>query len=242
MSDNQLPDRVEPNPDVVLRCSNVWKVFKTGDNVIKALRDVSLSVRKAELLCIRGPSGSGKSTLINLLGALDFATTGEVVGLGLPYRELSGRELSRFRKRYLGFVFQELSLISHLTALENVLLPCLFDGTSREELEELGSELLGKVGALQRSSHRPRELSSGERQRVAIARSLVRSPQIVLADEPTASLDSANVEKVVTVFRELCDQGVTVVVATHDDRIQKAAHRTVWINDGVLTDQPSGIA
>ncbi len=235
MLDDNPEASIAGDPDVTMRCIDVWKIFRSGDSIVKALQDVSLTIRKSELFCIRGPSGSGKTTLLNLLGALDSATKGEVFGLGLAYRSLSSRELARVRRDYLGFVFQELSLIPHLTALENVLLPCMFDRTSHKELQERASALLQKVDALHRASHLPRQLSAGERQRVGIARALVREPRVILADEPTANLDNKNVEKVVAIFQDLCNNGVTIVVATHDDRIEKAAHRVVWINDGILT-------
>jgi len=224
--------------DVTLVCRDVWKVFRSGDSIVKALQGVSLYIGRGELFCIRGPSGSGKTTLLNLLGALDFPTKGEVFGLGLSYQDLSSRELGKFRREYLGFVFQELSLVPHLTAAENVLLPKLFDGTSREELELTASRLLHRVDGFHRSSHFPPQLSAGERQRVGIARALVRDPRIVLADEPTASLDNKNVGKVLTIFRDLCNSGVTIVVATHDDRVERASDHVVWINDGILSEEP----
>lgn len=240
MSVSSLRANYEVDGDVVLYCKGVWKIFRAGDGVIKALRDVSLAVQKGELLCVRGPSGSGKSTLLNILGTLDSPTTGEVVGLEMRYQDLSQFQMSRFRRNYLGFVFQELSLIPHLTALENVLMPCLFDPGADEVVARFAVKLLQDVGAYHRASHFPRQLSSGERQRVAIARSLVRNPRIVFADEPTANLDNANVEKVISIFKGLCNQGVTIVVATHDERIERASARTIWIDDGVLSDRPIG--
>jgi len=220
--------------ELALSCSDVWKVFRSGRVIVKAVQGVSLTVQKGQIVCVRGPSGSGKSTLLSLLGALDTPTKGEVFGLGMRYVDLTMFELSRLRRNHYGFVFQELSLIPHLTAAENAVAPRMFEGISQRELREQSSCLLEKVGLLHRASHYPRELSYGERQRVAIARALSNAPAIVFADEPSANLDNGNVERLVEVFKELQRGGTTIVVATHDVRLEGMAAQILSMNDGIL--------
>jgi ABC-type lipoprotein export system ATPase subunit len=168
------------------------------------------------------------------MAALEPPTKGEVFGLGMRYGAMNEHELGRFRRRSLGFVFQELSLIPHLTAAENIVAPLLFDHFSRGALRTLRNELLGRVGLAHRASHFPRQLSYGERQRVALARAIVNKPKIVIADEPTANLDTSNVEHVVSILKELCANGTTVIVATHDDVLERAAGRVLRMSDGML--------
>ncbi len=218
----------------VLVCEGAWKIFQRGRRVVRALVDLSLEVRSREFLCLTGPSGSGKSTLLNLLGALDVPTKGEVYGLGLRYRGLSNEECGRFRRVNVGFVFQELRLIRHLTAVENVMLPKLFDGMDRGTLLETALRLLGQVEMTERADHFPYELSYGEQQRVAFARAIVTAPKIILADEPTANLDDASADRVLAIMHALRSSGTTVVVATHDERLTRTASRILRIEGGTL--------
>jgi putative ABC transport system ATP-binding protein len=221
--------------EAVVSCERVWKIFRSSAEIVKAVQDVSLEVKQGEFLCVRGPSGSGKSTLLTILGALEPPTKGEVSALGLRYGALSSYELSRFRRLRVGFVFQELSLIPHLTASENVIAPRLFDGVGKRRLTTIADDLLRRVGLENRSRHYPRQLSYGERQRIALARAIVNDPKILIADEPTANLDPANVERIVTILNELCSRGTAVIVATHDVRLEQAADRVLGMSNGMLT-------
>lgn len=226
---------VEPGTQSeALICESVWKIFERGRLIVRALSDISMRIRSGEVLALVGSSGSGKSTLLNLLGALDIPTKGEVYGLGFRYKNLSNEERNRFRRNNIGFVFQELRLISHLTAVQNVMLPRLFDGLEGAALTEQAQSLLGRVGVSGRSDHFPYELSYGEQQRVAIARAIITAPKIILADEPTANLDVKNADGVVGILQDLRANGATVVVATHDHRVMESADRVVRIEGGLL--------
>jgi ABC-type lipoprotein export system ATPase subunit len=216
----------------------VWKVYRTGDGVVRALKAISAEILAGEFACLRGASGSGKSTLLGILGGLEPPTDGEVVVLGRRYQDMAPQESGRFRRTNIGFMFQELTLVPHLTAVENVYLPRLFDGVSRRELDTQAKTLLDRVGLAHRAAHQPRQLSVGERQRVALARAIVNRPPLLLVDEPTANLDGASAERVLGLLQELRKEGTTVVVATHDDRVERAATRVLRLNDGML--QPGG--
>lgn len=212
----------------------VWKIYRTGDTVVQALKAVSAEIPAGELVCLRGASGSGKSTLLALLGGLEPPTTGEVVVLGQSYGAMTSQEAGRFRRTQIGFMFHELPLVPHLTATENVYLPRLFEGLARRTLEAHALALLERVGLGARATHEPRQLSVGERQRVALARALVHRPPLLLVDEPTANLDGASAERVLGLLEELRAEGTTVVVATHDDRVERASSRVLRLDDGLL--------
>ena len=226
---------VVPDDPVAFRCEHVWKLFQRGRRVVQALIDINLSAQSGEFLCLIGPSGSGKSTLLNLLGALDLPTKGEVFGFGYSYRALGNEGCNRFRRANVGFVFQELRLVPHLTAAENIMLPTLFDGADPNVAKSRARELLDRYEMDDRHDHFPFELSYGERQRVAIARAVFTRPRVVLADEPTANLDDENAERVTRSLYELRAAGTTVVVATHDDRITATADRAVRLTKGALS-------
>ncbi len=217
-----------------LVCDQVWKIYRSGEDIVRAVRDISVRVNDGELLLVRGPSGCGKSTLLNLLGGLDLPTKGEITVFGVRYQALNPFELSRFRKQNVGFVFQELSLIGHLTAVENVELPQMFDGIDRKSLRATAMELLAKVSVEHRATHTPKGLSFGERQRVAIARAIMGTPRLLLVDEPTANLDTANAHKIIDIFGKLRNQGTTIVMATHDERFETRADRVIHLLDGAL--------
>lgn len=222
------------NAPVVMSCTGVWKVFARAGAVVRAVKDVSLMVRKGDLLCISGPSGSGKSTLLSILGAIDLPTKGTVTAFDLDIARLSEPDRDRFRRECVGFVFQDLRLIAHLTAEENAVLPALFDGVSSDGLQRIGSDALERVGLHSRRLHFPTELSYGEQQRVAFARALVRSPRIVLADEPTANLDDDNADRIIELLSTVAESGVPCIVATHDPRLLRKAHRVLSMRDGQL--------
>jgi putative ABC transport system ATP-binding protein len=206
-----------------------------GEQAVEALRGVSLVVSAGELVCITGPSGSGKSTLLHLLGGLDRPTSGSVRLEGAPLESYSDGELSRLRRKRLGFVFQFFYLVPSLTAVENVALPLLLDGARMSDVREAALARLAAVGLSARATHRPHQLSGGEQQRVAVARALIAAPALVLADEPTGNLDSAAGAVVLeSLQRAVRDEGRTVVLVTHDARAAAFATRTVTMKDGAI--------
>ena len=202
--------------------------------IVHALRGVSLRVDAGDYVAIAGPSGSGKSTLLQLLGGIDTPSAGAVELLGIPLDTLSDRELTRLRLTRLGFIFQRFHLLPVLTARENVELPMAEAGVPRGERRERARELLAYVGLEHRASHRATQLSGGEMQRVAIARALANRPAVLLADEPTGELDAATGQEILMLFRRLNDDGTTLVVVTHDDRLAAEAGRTVHMLDGTI--------
>ncbi len=211
----------------------VNKVFTKGDEKVYALDAVNLDVYRQEYLSIMGPSGSGKSTLFNMVGALDKPSAGQVTVGGVSLPSLSSAELSYFRCKHIGYVFQTYNLIPWLTALGNVMLPLTFLGATEKEAERRAAEVLDIVGLGHRMDHTPGECSGGQQQRIAIARALANDPSIILADEPTANLDQKTGEEIIDLLSALCKQeGVTVITATHDYKMLKASDRIVWIKGG----------
>ncbi|MDD5678248.1 MAG: ABC transporter ATP-binding protein [Kiritimatiellae bacterium] len=219
--------------NVLFKIRKLNKVFNLGHTTVHALSDVSLDIFEGEYLSVMGPSGSGKSTLFNMIGALDRPTSGEITVAAIDLMKLSRRQLAYFRGNHIGYVFQSYNLIHAYTALDNVALPLLFSGASYADAVARAREVLNHVGLAERLTHRPDELSGGQQQRVAIARALANHPAIILADEPTANLDTATGEEIIGLLSELVKtQGVTCVTATHDHKMLAASDRILWIKDG----------
>lgn len=201
---------------------------------LHVLRDISLEIRRGEMVSIMGASGSGKSTLLNILGILDSYDSGSYVLDGIPIANLSENRAAELRNRLIGFVFQSFNLIGYKNALENVALPLYYQGISRKKRNAMAMEQLERMGLADRAHHLPGELSGGQKQRVAIARALVTQPSIILADEPTGALDSHTSAEVMDVFRELNAQGMTIAIVTHDPEVGAAAQRCIRIVDGQI--------
>lgn len=219
---------------VVIRTDALAKVYEMGSEKVHALRGVDVEIRKGEYVAIMGPSGSGKSTLMNLIGCLDSPSTGRYWLAGRLVSELDDDELAYIRNKEIGFVFQTFNLLPRATALHNVELPLIYNGTPSEERLEKARKALQKVDLTERMHHKPNELSGGQRQRVAIARALVNSPSIVLADEPTGNLDSKTGEEIMALFHNLHGQGNTIILVTHEHEIAQHAHRIIHIRDGAI--------
>jgi putative ABC transport system ATP-binding protein len=223
----------EDKKKVIIRGVDIVKTYKTGEQVTHALRGATLEVFKGEYLSIMGPSGSGKSTLFNAIGALSKPTSGKVYIDQVDIAQLDTEELAWLRCRKIGYIFQSYNLIQVMTCLENVTLPMSFAGIDGEEAREKGIKILKMVGLGHRILHKPAELSGGQQQRVAIARSLANSPEIILADEPTANLDQNTGQEMITLLRKLQKElNVTIISATHDLKMLKASDRILWIDDG----------
>ena len=219
---------------IVIRTEALAKVYQMGAEEVHALRGVDLEIRKGEYVAIMGPSGSGKSTLMNLIGCLDSPSSGRYWLAGRLVSELDDDELAYIRNKEIGFVFQTFNLLPRATALHNVELPLIYNGTPAEERIERAKNALERVDLTPRMNHKPNELSGGQRQRVAIARALVNNPSIVLADEPTGNLDSKTGEEIMSLFENLHGQGNTIILVTHEMDIAQHAHRVIFIRDGKI--------
>jgi putative ABC transport system ATP-binding protein len=222
-----------PGP-LVIDIENITKEYVMGEEIIHALRGVTLQIRRNEYLAIMGPSGSGKSTLMNMLGCLDTPSSGRYEFNGKNVSDMDGDELADIRNREIGFVFQTFNLLPRSTSLRNVELPLIYAGISPEEREVRAAQALADVGLGDRLSHKPNELSGGQRQRVAVARALVNNPSIILADEPTGNLDSRTGEEIMALFESLYQKGNTVILVTHEPDIAAHARRNVHLRDGVI--------
>ena len=223
---------VLPSDSAIIRTEDLWKTYDMGAIQVNALSGVSFEIRRGEYVAIMGPSGSGKSTLMNLIGCLDTPTRGRYWLNTRLVSELSDDELAYIRNKEIGFVFQTFNLLSRATALHNVELPLIYNGTPAVERIARAKEALAKVDLADRMSHKPNELSGGQRQRVAIARALVNNPSIILADEPTGNLDSATGEEIMNLLDRLQAVGNTIVLVTHERDVAARAHRIVHIRDG----------
>jgi putative ABC transport system ATP-binding protein len=221
----------------MLELRGVSKVYGTGAGEVQALRDVGLSVEAGAMVAVMGPSGSGKSTLLTIAGSLEDPTSGEVVVAGQELARMSRNGKARLRRRSIGFVFQDFNLLPGLTAAENVALPLELDGVPARRARKAGLGALESLGLADRASHFPDQLSGGERQRVAIARAVVGEHQLLLADEPSGALDTANGEAVMRLIHAACKRGMAAVVVTHDAQLASWADRVVFLRDGRVTDQ-----
>jgi putative ABC transport system ATP-binding protein len=229
-----------PHPGDVIVTNNLWKTYEMGDQEVHALRGVDIRIRHNEYVAIMGPSGSGKSTLMNLLGCLDSPSQGKYWLNGHDVSKLNDDELARIRNKEIGFVFQTFNLLARATALHNVELPLIYNGTPAAERIARAKEVLESVNLGERMMHKPNELSGGQRQRVAIARALVNRPSIILADEPTGNLDSKTSVEIMGLMDELHAKGNTIILVTHEPDIAEFAHRIISIRDGsVASDGPS---
>jgi len=218
--------------NTLIRLEKIVKNYRVGTIIVRALREVSLTINKNEYVAIMGPSGSGKSTLMNILGCLDTPTSGTYILNGTDVSKQPDSELAEIRNKEIGFVFQTFNLLPRYTALENVMLPLVYAGFSKEERIKRAEEVMVSVGLADRMHHRPNELSGGQRQRVAIARALVNHPSIILADEPTGNLDSRTSVEIMSLFHDIHQKGNTIILVTHEEDIARHAHRIVRLRDG----------
>jgi len=222
----------------IIRLENASRFYKVGTETVKALDTVTMSIYRNEFVALMGASGSGKSTMMNLLGCLDTATAGTYHLNGTDVSKMTDNELAEVRNREIGFIFQTFNLLPRSTALENVMLPLIYAGISKNERQIMAKETLGHVQLSDRMDHRPNELSGGQRQRVAIARALVNKPSIVLADEPTGNLDSKTSIEIMGLMEEIHRQGNTIIVVTHEEDIASHSHRIIRLKDGrIETDK-----
>ncbi|MBK8055390.1 MAG: ABC transporter ATP-binding protein [Saprospiraceae bacterium] len=218
----------------MITLEKISKSYKMGDEIINALKSISLTISKNEYVALMGPSGSGKSTLMNILGCLDSPTSGKYILNDIDVSLMSDSDLAEVRNKQIGFVFQTFNLLPRLSALDNVALPLVYAGFSKEKRIEKAEEALGKVGLSDRMMHKPNELSGGQRQRVAIARALVNDPAIILADEPTGNLDTKTSVEIMGIFERIHQAGNTVIIVTHEPDIADHAHRIVRLRDGLV--------
>ncbi|MBN1999668.1 ABC transporter ATP-binding protein [candidate division KSB1 bacterium] len=214
--------------------TDIKKIYEVGTVKVPALKNIDLKIGRNEYVAIMGPSGSGKSTLMNIIGCLDTPTDGTYLLNGTNVSEMSDNQLAEIRNREIGFVFQTFNLLPRASALHNVELPLIYNGTSASNRKKLATVALEKVGLADRMNHKPNELSGGQRQRVAIARALVNNPSIILADEPTGNLDSKTGEEIMEIFETLHDSGNTIVLVTHEEYIAEHSDRIIRLRDGLV--------
>ncbi|HHG84668.1 MAG TPA: ABC transporter ATP-binding protein [Bacteroidetes bacterium] len=220
--------------DAIIQLKNISRRYQMGDETINALDGVSLDIHRNDYVAIMGPSGSGKSTMMNILGCLDTPSEGDYFLNGTNVSQMNDNALAEVRNREIGFVFQTFNLLPRSSALENVALPLIYAGKSRSQRSKMASKVLEEVGLADRMGHRPNELSGGQRQRVAVARALVNSPSILLADEPTGNLDSKTSYDIMSLFADLHSQGQTIILVTHEEEIAEYAHDIIRLRDGKI--------
>ncbi len=218
----------------IISIHNIRKTYKIGDEIIHALKDVSLTIYKNEYVALMGPSGSGKSTLMNMLGCLDSPSEGEYILNKLSVSKMTDNQLAEVRNKEIGFVFQTFNLLPRASTLDNVALPLVYSGFSKMDRDKRAKEVLESVGLGNRLNHKPNELSGGQRQRVAVARALVNNPAIILADEPTGNLDSKTSIEIMGLFEEIHNKGNTIILVTHEEDIAMHAHRIIRLKDGLV--------
>lgn len=218
----------------VIEVKNIAREYKVGSQIVRALKDVSVDIEVGEYVALMGPSGSGKSTLMNMLGCLDTPSKGSYILNGQAVQTLVDNELAEIRNKEIGFVFQTFNLMPRYTALENVALPLIYAGKTKNERIQKASWALEQVGLQDRMDHKPNELSGGQRQRVAVARALVNDPSIILADEPTGNLDSKTSYEIMSLFQDIQDRGNTIILVTHEEDIANYAKRVVRLRDGLV--------
>ena len=218
----------------MIELENISKIYHMGKVEVPALKGVNLSIRQGEMVALIGASGSGKSTLMNIMGFLDKPTEGRYILEGIDVSELNDNKLAEMRNKKIGFVFQTYNLLSRATALSNVELPLIYGGSGQKRKQAL--EALERVGLAARAKHKPTELSGGEQQRVAIARALVNTPSLILADEPTGNLDSKATDEIISIFCQLNEEGITVVMVTHEMDIAERAKRVIRLLDGQIVE------
>jgi putative ABC transport system ATP-binding protein len=224
----------------MISLTNVTKTYEMGEVLVHALRGVDLTINEGEFVAIMGPSGSGKSTLMNLIGCLDVPTGGTYMLDNIDVSDMSDDQQARVRNKRIGFVFQQFNLLPRTTAMKQVALPLMYAGVGRNERMDRARKALESVGLGDRVDHKPDELSGGQQQRVAIARALAPDPSIILADEPTGALDTQSGTDILNIFKELHQQGLTVVMITHDQEVADKAERIIWIRDGVIVPHENG--
>lgn len=218
----------------VISISNIRRDFKLGSEIVHVLKGIDLEIEKGDYVALMGPSGSGKSTLMNILGCLDTPTAGTYILNGHDVSQLSDNDLAEIRNKEIGFVFQTFNLMPRTSSLDNVALPMVYAGASKEERKKRATEVLQDVGLGDRMDHKPNQLSGGQRQRVAVGRALVNHPSIILADEPTGNLDTKTSIEIMNLFDEIHSRGNTVILVTHEEDIAEHAHRIIRLRDGVI--------